>query len=300
MCPNYIGFTQEIQDYFDGLLLGDGCFNQVGNISAQYLLSQRYDHRDWIDEQTKFFNIHNIKYHIFNRPESIFEKDGKQYIRKQQFRLHTITYRDLLDQRKRWYPFGEKIIPRDINITNPIVLANWYMGDGSVSINKNALNICFATDGFIVDDVKWLCKEFSDKLGIDSSVIISKSKPILRIKCHHASKFLNLIKAHIVNSFQYKVPRDPWLPPKCKICNIEIVGKKGHAKYCKEHTRQAKIAQHKNRYYQMHNLDQLSIPKCKICGIDITNKRHYAKYCKDHTYQAKLEKTREYHKAHKI
>lgn len=246
---NHFEITPQVKDYLDGLLLGDGSIVKSGNVSALYILNQKSDHLDWIEKQISFFTENGIRCKTYIRPSSQFEMNGKIYHRKEQIRLHTSTYRNFLDVRNRWYPLSKKIVPRDINIRNPILLANWYMGDGSVIRNRNILYISLSTDGFEKDDVDFLSLKLKE-IEMDSVVRLNRNKPTLYIKYWHASKFLEMIKDHVVPSFQYKLPTDFWQTPKCQICSVEL-NKRSYAKFCDVHAKEQKIAQDK-AYYQMY------------------------------------------------
>lgn len=258
MSGNYATITPQVKDYLDGLLLGDGSIVKSGKIAALYILNQRSEHYDWIEKQISFFSENGIKCNTYMRPASDFELNGRKYRRKEQIRLHTITYRNFLDQRIRWYPLGKKIVPKDLNFENPKLLANWYMGDGSVVRDKNILIIRFSTEGFSLDDVEFLSSKFQE-IGIDTKINFARKKPVLYIKYWHASKFLNLVKNYIVPSFNYKAPIDLWKLPKCQICDIEM-NTRSFAKYCHEHVKIGKRNQDK-KYYQMRKNIKLQYEK---------------------------------------
>ena len=249
MIGNVFKTNKKIKNYFDGLLLGDGCIIKSGSLSGQYIFSQKIDHIDWVNKQIDFFIKYGIEYRTYNRPAGKLIVNGKSYVRNKHISLHTITYRNLLSERNRWYPNGKKRVPRDIDLKDPQLLANWYMGDGSATkCNSRRYRICLHTEGFIKKDVIWLKNQFKKVLNIDVKINSVKNYHTIEIKYWHGQKFLNLIRAFICPSFNYKIPKEAHLVPKCLICDIKIKNKKANAKFCKKHTREAKLKQDRGYY----------------------------------------------------
>jgi len=68
--------------------------------------------------------------------------------------LYTPCYVELKKQRARWYPKGEKRVPKGIKMS-PMVLAQWLAGDGTYD-HSGRLRFC--TDGFRREDVDLLIR----------------------------------------------------------------------------------------------------------------------------------------------
>ena len=132
--------TPELRILLDGLLLGDGNYKKNSEYSASFRLSQKSSHRDWLDSLVNVFE----KQRIYTTTNTIkahqrVTKKGVIINSSEHLYLYTASYTTLLAEHKRWYPDGIKIVPRDIDISNPELLAHWYMGDGSTSINKKPI-----------------------------------------------------------------------------------------------------------------------------------------------------------------
>jgi len=62
---------------------------------------------------------------------------------------------------KIWYPYGVKIVPRNISLT-PTTCLVWLMDDGCASSDR----ITFSTHTFVKEDVDYLI-HLLDQIGID-------------------------------------------------------------------------------------------------------------------------------------
>lgn len=232
---NNFTYTPEIKDILDGLLLGDGNLIKTSSLSAQFQLSQKSDHLDWIQLIIKQFMDAGIKtstaiIDAHTRTTSA----GKIINAKEALFLRSLQYRTLLPLFERWYIKKEKnikVLPKDLNISSPWLLAHWYMGDGSCSAD-NYLHINLHTNSFTDDEVNILQMQFETILGIKSYVSHWRQQPILALQHFEAEKFLNLVKDYIVPSFKYKLMANPWVPPVCKICQIYLDKNSRRYEYC--------------------------------------------------------------------
>jgi hypothetical protein len=77
------------------------------------------------------------------------------------------------------------------------------MNDGS-KINKT---VRIATNCFLTSDLKFLCELLKDKYDLNASIQKSgKDKAnILYIKTNSLTKFINLVKPHMLPSMYYKL-----------------------------------------------------------------------------------------------
>ena len=148
----HIPLTKNLQDYIDGMLLGDGCVVMNSHSGALYIQAFASRYEEWakrIKEDFEVFGMHSR----FNEVEG-------------GLLLATSTHPELTVFRERWYPEGKKIVPDDL-VIEPITLLNWYLGDGSYEKERGRTH--FATYGFSQRDVLLL----KDKLvgrGITSSI----------------------------------------------------------------------------------------------------------------------------------
>ncbi len=236
---NYFEMTKEIRDYFDGLLMGDGCLNLSRSIknklSANYKFDQISIHDDWVQSQVDFFNSKNIKTNILHYPaKTNIMVCGKLCNIQALTCLSTSYYRTLLSERHRWYPNGIKIVPKDFDITNTLSLANWYMGDGSIGVDKNKrFYLKLSTNSFTEQDVIWLVNQFQTELNISCRMNYhDNNRPVIMMSHNNVIKFLELVEPHLLPSFLYKAPENKWIPPTCFTCGISMPDKTRQTKYC--------------------------------------------------------------------
>lgn len=227
---NHFEQTPQLRSFFDGLLLGDGGFSKT-RLSAKYQMSQVSIHWDWIEVILSMFGENGITTKTYIIPKYNRISNGININAKESIRLRTIDYRTLLPEYNRWYINGEKVVPKDIDISDPVLLANWYMGDGS--LNKNpSWWIQLHTNSFTKLDVEFLIEQFKEKLNIHANIVYWKKQPIIKLHKNNVNKFLDIIASYIVPSFDYKIPKERWIPSKCKICGIEMFELPRQQKYC--------------------------------------------------------------------
>ncbi len=190
---NHIVITEKLTLFLSGLLLGDGSL-----VEAPSKKSSRYSHSDkrkdyllWLKNELFLLGIETIS----------IKKDKRGY-----FHLNTKSYREFQILREKWYPKGKKQTPKDIILT-PIVLLNWYIGDGSYRKGKNntksAERVIIAKldiEGRIVLSSKL------KKLGIKNTI----TKEGIYICALNRNKFFKILIGvkDIPECYKYKFPQE--------------------------------------------------------------------------------------------
>jgi hypothetical protein len=126
-------------------------------------------------------------------------------------------YRELKILRDKWYPNNKKIIPTNLKLT-PIILRQWYIGDGSLArynrSNKIIPQVRLFTYAYTNTEVDYLIKEFK-KINIQANKLIAKpringgSGPFIYIKSKSVLRFFQYIKdcpKDIKEIYGYKWP----------------------------------------------------------------------------------------------
>jgi len=112
---NRIELTNDLCEFLDGLLLGDGCIYPKGR-SAIYTHTEKHkEYLEWLSSKLESLGMEEVSLRLDSRGD---------------FRYKSRAYVDLMEVRERWYPSGSKRIPSDVKIT-PTTLMNWYVGDGT-------------------------------------------------------------------------------------------------------------------------------------------------------------------------
>ncbi|MFA5238294.1 MAG: hypothetical protein WC476_01125 [Phycisphaerae bacterium] len=186
---NFKEFSKEELAALDGHLLGDGCLARSNGFSSKFSSSLKYqEHCQYMMDGVGF--------------EGRFNYDKKQS-------LHIITslaYANLLPQRERWYPEGNKIVPKDIKLT-PDLVRRWFIDDGCHSIRKRASNsLMFCTCNFTIEDVNFL-SEMLKELGFKANTRIETGYPVIRFSTKSISDFFDYIGPPPIECYSYKWPK---------------------------------------------------------------------------------------------
>lgn len=157
---NHCNLSDEAKQWLDGELLGDGHLEIRSKYSARFSYGSKYfEYINYISDTLNSFGIKQA-----GKINKRHHKDMNCY----SYSYHSLSYEELLSIRKRWYPRGEKVIPRDLQLT-PLVLRQEYIGDGCLRHRKNANPyIVLSTNGFPVSDVEWLKNQLI-KIGLKST-----------------------------------------------------------------------------------------------------------------------------------
>src|ERR1019366_6252088 len=84
--------------------------------------------------------------------------------------FHTRSVSLFTDFRKEWYPNGIKVVPRNIELTQLIMLI-WFLDDGTIFVHKTGkISGKFATAGFTKNDTEYLAdllyKRYGEYYGV--------------------------------------------------------------------------------------------------------------------------------------
>ena len=190
---NHCNLSQEAKEWIDGELLGDGCLEPKSKYSVRFQYSSKYlEYIQYISDTLNSFGI---------------KQSGKiriQYHKKMNcysYHYISLSYPELLSIRKRWYPKGKKIIPRDLKLT-PLLLRQEMIGDGSLKHHKKSKSsIVLCTYGFLINDVKWLVLQLN-KIGFKSTR--QPNNNIIHISSYSTKDFLSYIGECPVKCYNYK------------------------------------------------------------------------------------------------
>lgn len=177
------------RNILDGLMLGDGHIDS-NNFCGRYTQGCKY---------LEF--LEHIKLLLPLDWGPIWE-DKKQNC----YHLKSHFTPTLLEFKKRWYPSGKKIVPKDLILSKEAILY-WFLGDGSIRFgnkskfpNSKHYEIKLATDGFTREDNLFLVEQLG-VIGIRSSVLKYNQ---IRIFTESNEKFFKLLGSCPVNCYNYK------------------------------------------------------------------------------------------------
>ena len=171
-----------------GTLLGDGHLEtqdggKTYRLKIEHQLSQK-DYLEWICDQFKEWVPGGIRERI--------KKNGYKYVL-----FDTYSHGAFRFYAQQFYLNGTKIIPKLINkLLDPMVLAVWFMDDGSWKSDKHKTYIIH-TLGYSKKDLGSVQKVLQKKFGIETSLHQQKEKYWrLYIKSESANLFKELIEPY--------------------------------------------------------------------------------------------------------
>jgi hypothetical protein len=180
---------EQIPDWLTGEMLSDGHYNNCGV----------YSHTTKYEEYAKFlskkFNDKNIKTSYFYN--SYFDKRTKKTYGRYLLKTRGVFRKE----RKRWYPNGKKIVPRDIKMSREMFF-HMVLGDGCINANCNSLVV--ATMGFDTSDIIFLSERCND-IGMLSH--INKYNNLYFSKINSSRNPSDFLGIDFPECYKYKIDR---------------------------------------------------------------------------------------------
>ena len=193
---NTVGsLTQFQKSVVIGSLLGDGYIRQVpGRKNAFLEINHSFSQREYVD----------WKYAALSTISKSAPKKRVGNGSRIAYRFYTRQMPEMTDLMHLWYRKGKKTIPSDLAL-DPIILAIWYMDDGSMC---RPSDVYLNTQQFDLLSRSLLIKKL-DQIGLCAT--LNKDKQYHRIRFLKSSVPLlkNIIKPYVVSSMKYKLGYDP-------------------------------------------------------------------------------------------
>ena len=188
---NTVGsLTQEQKSIIIGTLLGDGYLRIVpGRKNAFLEVNHSISEKEYVD--WKYLKLRTL---VKSFPKRRRGKKGRAA-----YRFFTRQHPELTELYKEFYQDGKKIVP-ELRL-NSLILAVWFMDDGSKSGGSYYLN----TQRFDFSSQKRLVKILESQFKIESSLNRDKKYYRIRIKGKSAGRFRKLIEKHVIPTMKYKL-----------------------------------------------------------------------------------------------
>ena len=188
---NTVGsLTQEQKSIIIGSLLGDEYLRIIpGRKDAFLEVNHSISEKNYVD--WKYRKLKNL---VKSSPK---ERKGKE--KRIAYRFFTRQHPELTELYLKFYSNKRKIIP-NLKL-DPLMIAVWFMDDGSKSYETYYLN----TQRFDRFSQKRLIRMFKEQYGIDSSLNRDKKYYRIRIKQNSAERFKELIGNYIIQEMKYKL-----------------------------------------------------------------------------------------------
>jgi len=156
--------TDKQKDIITGILMGDGTINREEDKNPRlqvYMTTEEY--LSYIDD---IFGVLSTGVYQHLTPEESSENSGLdlktencEYVYGWQTRRHP-----RLEEFADWYSTGEKVFPRDIQLT-PEVLKHWYVCDGTFDTYNNSIRIACCNEYGQESKLQRMFSEVSINIG---------------------------------------------------------------------------------------------------------------------------------------
>lgn len=196
-----------------GSLLGDGCMRKYNTTcsktakNSKLVMGHSAKQFEYVVFKKGLFENAGCKCNLSKVRQIESMIDGRKII-SNEIRLTTSHNKQFNAIRDVWYSNSLKIIPKTLILT-PLILAIWFMDDGSKHFSSYYLH----TQGFALEDQLFLIEILKRDLDIDAALHSTSRKNRttgeishnIYIKSNSKKLFTNLIKKYICNTMQYKL-----------------------------------------------------------------------------------------------
>jgi hypothetical protein len=169
-----LSMSPRLVSIIEGELLGDGHVRMVSPNSAVFTYGCKHkNHALWL---IRCFSDEGVSFINKGRPtKHVLPQNGNTA-----YFFSSLSYPQLVEIRRRWYPNGKKVVPLDIAL-NETSVRHWFIGDGTTFFRKSrpyrpSRGIFFCTHSFTFRENHRLARHLLNDLGIRASVIRCKTK----------------------------------------------------------------------------------------------------------------------------
>lgn len=183
--------TQLQRSIIIGSLLGDGYVRIVAGRKNAFLeINHAYSQKEYVDWK------YNALKSLCASPPVLRHGNGTRLA----YRFTTRQHPELTKLFKLFYKNKKKRIPKTL-VLNPILLAVWFMDDGSKCRMRD---VYFNTQQFSIEDQN-ACLALLAHHGIDGTLNKDKKYHRIRVKTSAVQKLFNIISPYIIPSMTYKI-----------------------------------------------------------------------------------------------
>ena len=178
-----------------GSLLGDGTLRRQGTRThALFEVNHCLAFKEYVD----------WKYECFREFVLTPPKSRRGNGMRVAYRFTTRSLPVFTQYYEKFYVNGRKHIPKDL-VLNPLILAVWFMDDGSKSRSALYLN----TQQFSLSEQRLLQELLQETFSIESSLNSDRHYHRIRITTESTKTFKEIIKPYVLPYFQYKCADNP-------------------------------------------------------------------------------------------
>jgi transcriptional regulator with XRE-family HTH domain len=202
---NHLTLDEELIQYIEGELLGDGCLQARRSNIDNKVNSARYTHGTKYKSYLEWLSNLFSKYNLEQSGNILYWKDKHNSI---SYKYSTRSYVELKSIFERWYPNGKKIVPKDIVLT-PTIIKHWYLGDGNFTrrYKDNSFRLTLHTEGFSKKDNELLISKLCE-LGIICNLTKANYIYIPVRYIYRFFKYIGNCPEEIKSTYGYKWPKE--------------------------------------------------------------------------------------------
>lgn len=157
---NQLEITPYLHNMLEGELLGDGSIIRSSKWTAHY--SHASKHKGYVSWLSAEFASQGMGQSGVIREALCNEGTRHASV---VYQYQSLNYPELLEMRRRFYPYGKKIVPYDL-VLNPTSTRQWYIGDGRLTVSsKQRPNIILYTCAFDHESLDRLLRQLNN-LGL--------------------------------------------------------------------------------------------------------------------------------------
>jgi hypothetical protein len=192
---NTVGSLTQLQkSLIIGSILGDGYVRIMLSRKDAFLeINHSIKAKEYVD--WKYSVLKNI---CKSGPKERDTNEGRVV-----YRFFTKQNHEIKNLLNMFYKNGKKIVPPDLKL-DPVILAIWFMDDGS----KSGLSVYLNSQQFSLADQNRLLNKLRE-VGLNARLNRDKKYYRIRILSESVLKFNQIINAHIIPSMRYKMSYDP-------------------------------------------------------------------------------------------
>lgn len=211
---NNFEFTENQLDIIIGELLGDGsitCYNE--NRKHDYYFSINVVSKEHLIYLKKClpYNLFSDNAPYFS-PSKLRIRNNRILNEQNIWAMKSKSHPVFTELRKKWYPNGIKIIPKDLQL-NPTICFHWYIGDGTLVNRYTKYNPCIFlhTDGFKEENVDFLIDLLNNLKFISTKQTDYRTNRFfIRISTKSTLDFLRWIGEPKISDYSYKWAAKEW------------------------------------------------------------------------------------------
>jgi uracil-DNA glycosylase family 4 len=189
-----IGISEKVKEFLIGCVLGDG---YIGSRDPRPHFATSTINLEYAECKNRILKALNSKLTTLN-------KDLSKGRPNNVYNIRTESLACLVEWRKCWYPFNQKIIPKDLKLT-PFSLAVWWLDDGCAKQRRGKQTTGeLTTCGFSKEEVMFAITKLR-AMGIEASLWNSKAGPRIGISVKGMKALSAIIGSYVPKSMRYKI-----------------------------------------------------------------------------------------------